>query len=293
LLPEQGRKGVRARATVARAGRTLPCRGGRREGPSRGGALNTAAQLLQGGKAPLSRTEGGKGRVTAEFFVVGRGGKEQYRKARVEGLEAGKAEVGKQEVVGGKFLPESGNKFPAPYARRGAVPAGAYELNLGRECFAQPGKYTGRGGTKAGLIFRAETDEHPEASCPGTGVKRRPPLYRQFEQGGQHPVGRTALRPGKKVEEKVKGRTKGPSFINTQYRREGSPMAVFFRGSPEAVKDDQVPVLCSPGRRKEGFPFHTQGSKYRAGKIIFRGRNAFKREKGFHAEFPQFKGQVS
>jgi hypothetical protein len=98
-------------------------------GPARPAAC-FAAQSFKGGKTLLSCTQGRKAGLEAEFFMVGCGRKEQYGKARVEGLETGQAEVGDQKVVGGKFFPEAGDKFPAAVLRR-QIAAGTEEFYFG------------------------------------------------------------------------------------------------------------------------------------------------------------------
>jgi hypothetical protein len=94
------------------------------------------------------------------------------------------------------------------------------------------------------VIFDAKADKHAKFSRFRLGVKGWPPVFRQTEETWPYPVGRKIpAEAGKQIKEKVERSAAGSALINTQYRREGSPLAVFFPGSAETVQDYQVPFF--------------------------------------------------
>jgi hypothetical protein len=71
-------------------------------------------------------------------------------------------------------------------------------------------------------------------------------------------------------------------------------MAVFSRGSPKAVKDNEVPAPFRGafGHRENTFSAYAQRSKHGARWTGFFGKGFLKTEKGFHAEFYQFGNKI-
>jgi hypothetical protein len=210
--------------------------------------------------------------------MIGRGGKQEEREARGEGLKGGEAVMGDNQVVIREFFPEfryrpqvkdsggfrafrGGRAFPS----RGGGGDYAYLEVPGTFLRGEDG--SGRQGSQVPGVFRAEADQDPERA--GRGVSFSPPG--QGEEAGVEVVGRnSAGKSREEVYEKVETGPARAAFIYAYHRGQGRPEPELPGGCTETVQDDPVPgsfaqgagagndpvpaEIPSPGPPNSGFP---------------------------------------